>query len=346
MSKLSKDCFRVGVITVLLMSAFYAMYYLRSTGDIIMKTAGRTVQLNYNFAIQNINDNSENIKVWVPMPLSNAHQKLLGFHILGSKSYKVVEEATYKNRFIFFDLDPAKDIHSDKSTIEIAIKFNVTRFAIDPLHKNSKDKNVSSRQLARFLGPNRLIPIDGKIAEEAQRTAGSQSDPMKKSKKLYDNIVETLSYDKSGEGWGRGDALFACNARRGNCTDFHSLFIGQSRSLDIPARFIIGFPLPQNTKQGDISGYHCWGEFYQPKYGWLPVDASEAHKNPEKKEAYFAQLDQHRIAFTIGRDIKLPGSKAEPLNYVIYPHVEIDGRTHEKVVMSFSFEDREVSLAN
>ena len=33
------------------------------------------------------------------------------------------------------------------------------------------------------------------------------------SKKLYDNIVETLSYDKSGTGWGRGDAVYACDVR-------------------------------------------------------------------------------------------------------------------------------------
>jgi len=48
-------------------------------------------------------------------------------------------------------------------------------------------------------------------------------------------------------------------------------------------------------------------------------------------------LNEHRVAFTIGRDIKLPGSEAEPLNYVIYPHVGIDSQTHTDVRTNFYF---------
>ena len=72
----------------------------------------------------------------------------------------------------------------------------------------------------------------------------------------------------------------------------------------------------------------------------LTLDASEASKFPKNKERYFAQLDQHRIAFTVGRDIKLPGSKSEPLNYVIYPHVEIDGDIHNSVRSTFYFKEQ------
>lgn len=73
--------------------------------------------------------------------------------------------------------------------------------------------------------------------------------------------------------------------------------------------------------------------------GWLPlpIDASEASKHPEKREMFFGGLDENRVAFTIGRDIKLPGSASGPLNYSIYPHVEIDGLVHDKVTTKFSF---------
>ncbi len=148
-----------------------------------------------------------------------------------------------------------------------------------------------------------------------------------------------MTYDKSGVGWGRGDAVYACEVRKGNCTDFHSLFIGQARALKIPARFIMGLPLPPDKKKGKIDGYHCWSEFYIPDKGWLPIDASEASRFPEKKELLFGGLDQHRVAFTIGRDIKLPRSAARPLNYAIFPHVEIDGLVHPYVETTFSFRD-------
>jgi transglutaminase-like putative cysteine protease len=85
-----------------------------------------------------------------------------------------------------------------------------------------------------------------------------------------------MHYDKSGEGWGRGDAVWGCDSKRGNCTDFHSVFIGMMRSSGIPARFEIGFPLPEGKTKGDIPDYHCGSEVYIQGIGWIPVDASEA----------------------------------------------------------------------
>jgi len=38
------------------------------------------------------------------------------------------------------------------------------------------------------------------------------------------------------KGWGRGDAKWACDAKFGNCTDFHSYFMGLARSKGPPAR--------------------------------------------------------------------------------------------------------------
>ena len=77
--------------------------------------------------------------------------------------------------------------------------------------------------------------------------------------------------DKTGTGWGRGDALYACEARRGNCTDFHALVIGMARSVGIPARFAIGLPLPPGRGTGEVAGYHCWAELYVAGRGWVPA---------------------------------------------------------------------------
>jgi len=280
---------------------------------------------------------TKNIRVWVPIPLAKDHQKLLSFQVLGQRPYKVAEEPEYGNRFIVLNLTKCHLLDSD--TAEISIKFDVSRYAISPLHKHQAAEQAVQYQSARHLSPAHLIPIDGKIAKEAYQTAGYLQNPLKQAKLLYDHIVETVTYDKSGTGWGRGDAIYTCDVRKGNCTDFHSLFIGQARALHIPARFIMGLPLPEDRIEGNIPGYHCWGEFYLPEKGWLPIDASEASKFPEKKEMFFARLNEHRVAFTIGRDIKLPGSEAEPLNYVIYPHVEIDGQTHTDVQTNFYFRD-------
>ena len=67
-------------------------------------------------------------------------------------------------------------------------------------------------------------------------------------------------YKPAGGAWGRGDAVWVCDSRFGNCSDFHSLFISLCRSNGVPARFRIGFPIGRQA-QGRIGGYHCWAQF-------------------------------------------------------------------------------------
>ncbi|MCI0330344.1 MAG: transglutaminase-like domain-containing protein, partial [candidate division Zixibacteria bacterium] len=106
-----------------------------------------------------------------------------------------------------------------------------------------------------------------------------------------------------------------------------------------PARFVMGFPIPDDQREGEIPGYHCWAEFYVPEMGWVPVDASEAWKNPGKKEFFFGNLDPNRVAFTLGRDISVDPT-VKPVNYLIYPHVVIDGREFSEVRTSVRFADK------
>jgi transglutaminase-like putative cysteine protease len=153
---------------------------------------------------------------------------------------------------------------------------------------------------------------------------------------FYDYVYRTMRYNKDGTGWGRGDAVWACANKRGNCTDFHSLFIGMLRSQGIPARFLIGFPVPEGA-EGEINGYHCWAEYYDAKRGWIPVDASEAKKKGQK-EAYFGALPNDRIEFSTGRDLVLaPPQKAEPVNYFVSPYAEVDGKPAAELKGSFHF---------
>jgi len=141
----------------------------------------------------------------------------------------------------------------------------------------------------------------------------------------------------------RGDADWACDSGHGNCTDFHSLFISLARSEKIPAKFEIGFPLPEKHGSGDIPGYHCWAKF-RADGKWIPVDISEANKNPKMKDYYFGHLTPDRVGFSTGRDLELvPKQDGPPLNYFVYPYVEVDGQPYpaEKIEKKFSYRDVE-----
>jgi hypothetical protein len=75
-------------------------------------------------------------------------------------------------------------------------------------------------------------------------------------------------------------------------------------------------------------------------YGWIPVDTSEAWKNPPKRDYFFGAHDVNRVQFTTGRDIRLrPAQKGDPLNYFIYPYAELDGKPFSAMESKFSFRD-------
>jgi transglutaminase-like putative cysteine protease len=150
-----------------------------------------------------------------------------------------------------------------------------------------------------------------------------------------------MQYDKI-PGSGRGDARWACQSGYGNCTDYHSLFISIARKRSLPAKFEIGLPISQKNRDGEIGGYHCWASFYVEELGWVPIDISEADKHPELREYYFGNLTADRVSFSVGRDLNLvPQQEGEPLNYFIYPYVEVDGIACEKdaIKTRFVFKD-------
>ena len=75
-------------------------------------------------------------------------------------------------------------------------------------------------------------------------------------------------------------------------------------------------------------------------YGWVPVDASEAWKDPSRRDYFFGAHDANRVQFSVGRDVTLTPPQSGPaLNFFIYPYVEVDGKPFTQVTKKFSFRD-------
>jgi transglutaminase-like putative cysteine protease len=186
---------------------------------------------------------------------------------------------------------------------------------------SSQNANVS-----QHLEPERLVPVTKSFTEIANTVTRGKRTEMAKARALYDHVLERMAYDKSGKGWGRGDAQYACDVRKGNCTDFHAYFIALARALDIPARFAIGYTIPPDKTQGTVGGYHCWAEF-NASGKWVPVDISEAWKHPELADYYFGRQPANRFEVTVGRDLLLEPSPASgPMNFFVYPLLEVAGK--------------------
>ena len=300
----------------------------------------RKFRFTYSFTVKDIPPGTRVVRVWAPVAHTDEHQSVRLVHVKAPVQTEITQEGEYGNRMMYAAIrNPARD------TAEFALEYEVKRHEYSlgdfaQLERKDTKPGAVPASMNRFVEPDKLIPIDGKIKSLAQEVAGNQVGTVAKAKAAYDYLFTTMRYDKSGTGWGRGDALWACDAKHGNCTDFHSPFIGMLRAEDIPAKFDIGFPLPENKDKGDIAGYHCWAEFHASKIGWIPVDISEAWQAKEKKDYFFGSLDANRVKFSTGRDITLaPKQDGPPLNYFVYPYVEIDGKPYEAVSKQFSFEE-------
>ena len=323
------------VCVILTLTAMSAIPPLAIANDAeVFGPPQRTFQFTYTVTVSDIPDSAGDVKLWIPIPQSNDVQQIRNLLVKSDGAWQPVTESKYGNTFVEVDLS---DHNGGTARFALSVMVDRTRtvasFSADQAQHNGNG------EFTRYLQPSAFISIQGAVADEAARVTGAERDPLKQAKMLYDHIVNTVVYDKTGEGWGRGDSQYACDMRAGNCTDFHSLFIGEARSLGLPARFIMGFSIPDDAPTGDVGGYHCWAEFYTEQSGWAPIDASEAHKHPERREFLFGGLDANRVDFTVGRDLDIPGAASGPLNFSIYPHVEVDGKKHAAVSYTFAYRD-------
>jgi transglutaminase-like putative cysteine protease len=302
----------------------------------------RHFTFHYAFAVKNLPP-GQKVRVWIPAAQSNAYQEIKITSAKGDLPLKKTSESKYGNQIYYAETT------SDQPELHFDIEYEVTRHervALGPSVPHVVPVSLPSAERHDDLQPDVLVPVTGLPADLAAKITQGKIRPLDKARAIYDYVFTTMRYDKTGTGWGRGDVLYACDAKKGNCTDFHSLFIAMARSQGIPARFEIGFPLPPDRHSAEIAGYHCWSDFYIDGKGWIPVDISEAWKHPEKRDYFFGSHDVNRIQFSMGRDIKLnPPQAGKPLNYFVYPYVEVDGREYPNVSLVFSFADTGAAVA-
>lgn len=294
----------------------------------------RHFTFDYTFTVRNTNPGKP-LRIWIPLAESNPSQEVRVVSKTGDLPLKQTREPEYGNAMLYASTEKA-----DQAEYHFAIKYDMVRREHIVLNTafNAKPERASATQLKRFLEADKLVPIVGLPAEIAEKQVQRGDSDLEKARKLYDYTFATLRYDKTGTGWGRGDTLWVCDSKHGNCTDFHSLFISMARSQKIPARYEMGFSIPIGKSSGEVAGYHCWADFYTLDRGWIPVDISEAWKNPAKKEYFFGAHDQNRVQFSVGRDITLsPPQAGEARNYLVFPYVELDGKEYANVSMANSF---------
>lgn len=262
-------------------------------------------------------------RCWLPLASSDDFQTVDVKSINVPGKQKILEDKAHGNRILYLELGP------EDSGKQLEIVYEVERreksaYAGDPA------------KATKYLQPERMVPSDDKIKAIAEKAVQGRKGDLMRARALYDYVIDKMRYMKFGEGWGKGDAVFACDSLYGNCTDYHACFIGLARSVGIPARFAIGVAIPSERDEGGTDGYHCWAEFFA-EGKWWPVDISEADKFTALSMYFFGHHPANRFEFTQGRDLVVePGPTGGPINFLAYPLLEVDGKV-QKVKTLFLF---------
>ena len=299
--------------------------------------ARREFELDYRATVT-APEGASTVEVWIPLPADDESQEieLVALRVPGEVDFR--REREFGARMMHVRLD------ASRRPVEIGYRVRVARREVQrrPGASAGATGGLTKRdpEVAKWLEPDARVPLDGRIRSLSARVTEGAASDVEKARAIYDYVVDTMTYSKEGTGWGNGDIYWACDAKRGNCTDFHALFTGLARAAGIPAKFAIGFPIPTERGEGEIGGYHCWSEFWLDGHGWVPVDASEATKNPDKREYFFGAHDENRVELTEGRDLVLsPAQQGDPLNYFVYPYAEADGRPIDGIERRFRYRD-------
>jgi transglutaminase-like putative cysteine protease len=271
----------------------------------------------YTATVSDVPAGTAKLDLWIPLPLTRGAQKVTDRSI--DSPYKwTIRRDSLGNEYAH------ASIANPPSVIETRVKFGLERR--EQLFAKPAETKSSAHEISRSLAPDRLVTLSPRVRKLAEAVTEGRTAPLQQARAIYDHVLASMKYDKAEPGWGKGDTERACDVGKGNCTDFHSLFMSLARAKEIPSRFVIGFPMTSKEKR--ISGYHCWAEFWVNGEGWIPVDASDASKSGDStiREYLFGNLDADRVQFTTGRDLVLEPPTNEPLNFFIYPHAEAAGK--------------------
>jgi transglutaminase-like putative cysteine protease len=316
---------------------------LLATVSLASAQESRHFTFHYGFTVKNV-PAGEKVRIWIPAAHSDEFQEVKVISASGDLGLKKTHESRFGNEMYYAEVSKAKpgDLHFE--VVYDLVRHE--RLTLGVERPRLAEVQLKDRDRREYLQPDKLVPVTGLPADLAVKVTEGVNTPLDKARAIYDYVFTTMRYDKTGTGWGHGDVLYACDAKKGNCTDFHSLFIAMARSQGIPARFEIGFPSPPDKHSAEIAGYHCWADFFEPKHGWIPVDISEAWKHQEKRDYFFGAHDVNRVQFTMGRDLRLsPAQDGAPLNYFVYPYVEVAGKEYPNVSLAFSFADVDAGKA-
>jgi transglutaminase-like putative cysteine protease len=292
--------------------------------------------------------------VWIPLPAVDTDwQRTLSNNWSGNaKSMRVGADPRYGARFLVAEFDG-----SAPPMLEV-----VSRVQTRDRAENWKARTPggeSAEDLKLWLQPTDLMPLDGIVRKTAlQITAGARSDE-DKVQRIYDWIVLNTFREPKVKGCGTGDikTMLETGNFGGKCADLNGLLVGLSRAAGVPARDVYGIRLAPSAfgyrvlggKAAALQGaQHCRAEVYLKRHGWVAMDPADVTKvmreetpnwikDPDAplvapvKQALFGGWEGNWMGYNFAHDVRLPGSTAGKVGFLMYPQAENRGEAYDSL---------------
>ena len=287
------------------------------------------------------------VSLWVPLP-----SRIRGFQEivrLGSRTDAAESFESDANRYGARTFFARWEKNAPSKTLELSLSVVLRDRQCDWRPRRICPGAIEEART--FLAPSAHIPTDGAVAKVSAAIIGSEKDPLKKARRIYDWVVANSYRDENVRGCGVGspNAMLAeleKNARMGGkCLDMSALCVALMRAAGIPAREVLGIRVgPSRLSSAFGAGeeitkaQHCKVEFFVPALGWVPCDPADITKlvlkegieksSPRARELadrFFGYWENNWMAFNHARDFDLfPANAQGSLDSFGYPYTEID----------------------
>ncbi len=117
-----------------------------------------------------------------------------------------------------------------------------------------------------YLRSTKLTEADKRIEALAATVANKMS--LDRLHALMSAVREAVAYN-SGSTSAATTAAQALKLGKGVCQDHAHVFISAARTLNVPARYVVGYLFAPEAKLAET---HAWAEAYTPDLGWVGFD--------------------------------------------------------------------------
>ena len=301
-------------------------------------------------------------RVWIPLPVQpdTDYLKSLGQSWNGNAAVtRIVRDEKYRAAILYAEWPAAEKAPA----VEVTTRFATRNRMVDVAKPGGNPTPEDRSTLNRYRDSTKLIRTDGIVKKTAQQITKDVDGDVEKARAIYEWIVENTFRDPKVRGCGVGDirAMLETGNLGGKCADLNALFVGLARAAGLPARDVYGIRVADSAefkclgKSGDITkAQHCRAEFYAASLGWVPVDPADVRKvvleerggipldDPTTRKArakLFGQWEMNWLAYNYAHDVKLAGSKDDPVAFLMYPQAETaEGRKDSLDPDSFKYQ--------